>query len=187
VISVSCKPNFRVWLKTGHWPSPILDAFRRDDVSQCHYSFTAFNSQTSLKLECSSQKTNCHMEPYLASICSPYEHVRLIIHDAKPVSVSLLPASIYEVQCSLSPMRFVRRWGSTEKGAWIWAERKFSPLVNSLVGCVVVQSSKRRRYLNSWTMSFTELIRHKEQKFKRRFLAIVQLDAQILFNVFIYL
>jgi len=49
------------------------------------------------------------MEPYLANISSPYEHVRLFIHDAKPVSVSLLSDSIYEAQCSLSPMRFVRR------------------------------------------------------------------------------
>jgi hypothetical protein len=122
------------------------------------------------------------MEPYLASISSPYEHVRLIIHDAKPVNVSLLPASIYEAQCSLSPMRFVRRWGFTEKGAWIWAKIKFSPLVNSLVGWVVVQSSKRRRYLNSWTMSFTELIRHNEQNFKCRCSILIQEILNVLKN-----
>jgi hypothetical protein len=48
------------------------------------------------------------METYLANISSAYEHVRLFIHDAKPVIVSLLPASIYETQCSLSLVHFVR-------------------------------------------------------------------------------
>jgi len=65
-----------------------------------------------------------------------------VLHDAKPVNVSSLAASIYEAQCSFSPMLFVRRWGFTEKGARIWAKRKFSPLVTSFVGWVVVQSSK---------------------------------------------
>jgi hypothetical protein len=115
------------------------------------------------------------MELYLASISSPYEHARLIIYDAKPVSVSLLPAR--------RSVRF-HLWVlcadeiSSRKGR----ERRFSPLVNSLVGRVVVQSSKRRRYLNSWTMPFTELIRHNEQKFKRRRSILLQEKLNVLKN-----
>lgn len=52
------------------------------------------------------------MEPYLAGISSPYEHVRLSIHDAKPVSVSVSLRAVFTfTYLFCAQMRFHRERG----------------------------------------------------------------------------